>query len=71
MSNIQVPLEDGSTLVVNSNWDSGVHHNFQAGVMVAGKNYHAASLEKHLSKAQIHVLECILASHIKTMLEDN
>jgi hypothetical protein len=69
MAIIQLPLKGGETLVVSSNWDSGRHCNFQAGVIPEHKTYAADSLDKHLSKAQIKVLECMLAAQIKTMLE--
>lgn len=70
MSNIQLPLPNGDTLLVNSNWDSGRHFNFQAGVVDPTNPYTVESLDKHLSKHQIQTLEVLLASHIAKMLKE-
>lgn len=67
---LNVKVSDGTTLVVDSDWDSGVHCNFNACVVEEG-SYCGKPLNEVLTKSQITSLEYLLATYISKQLEEN
>ena len=62
-------LKDGTTLSVDSMYDSGVHKGFVLETYIKGKYHEGKTLDQLLTKGQIRTLEMTLLVLTQQMIE--
>lgn len=64
---LKINIAENTTLQVSSDWDSGKHIGFKAGVFETGE-YAGKSLDEVISKSQILEIEALIACRLRAML---